>query len=125
MARNSEGLSRDRRPRRSTWRERAFVLAAPALAVPVTAAAPALGLESHVVGFVWAAALAWTVAASLAAALRCAIAHGDRSAFARRRRRDGRAERFDWDTRSGVWAWRRAADRRRRLFGDTRAGDRR
>ena len=125
MARNSEGFSRDSRPRRSTWRERAFVLAALALAVPVTSAAPVLGLEDHAVGLVWAAALAWTVAASLAAALRSGIAHGDWSAFARGPRRDGRAERFDWDTRSGVWAWRRVADRRRRLFGDTRAGDRR
>ena len=124
MARNFERPSRDSRPhggpRRSTWGERAFVLGGPALAVPVTAAAPALGLEDHIVGLLWAAALAWTVAASLAAALRCGIAHGDRSAFARRRHRDGRAERFDWDTRSGVWAWRRTADRRRRLFGDRR-----
>lgn len=105
-------------PRRSTWRERIFVLGGLALAATLTAAAPALGLEDRVVG------LAWTVLASLACALRAGIVHGDWSAFTHRRRRDSRAESFDWDTRTGVWAWMRVAERRARLLDAGRFRDR-
>ena len=111
-------------PRRSTWRERIFVLGGLALAATLTAAAPALGLEDHTVGLAWAAALAWTVLASLACALRAGISDGDWSAFTHRRRRDSRTESFDWDTRTGVWAWMRVAERRARLLDAGRFRDR-
>ena len=120
MARNFEGPSREAPPRRSTWRERAFVLGGLALAAALTAAAFAIDLQDHTVGLAWAAALAWTVLASLACGLRRGIAHGDWSAFTDRRRRDSRAERFDWDTRSGAWAWMRTAEGCRRLLEDGR-----
>jgi len=118
MAPSSERPSRDARPRRSTWRERAFVLGGPALAVPVTAAAPAPGPEDHVVGLVWAAALAWTGAASLACALRRGIAQGDWSAFTGYELPDGSGERLDWDTRTGVYAYMRIREDRERLLED-------
>ena len=108
-------------PGRSTARERAFVLAGLAIALAATAVGIATGFPGEVLGAIWIAAIAWTVPASLAAALRCGFVHGDRSAFNRRGRRhkwlpDSRAERFDWDTRSGRYAWMRTRGNRRRLM---------
>ena len=119
MTRVSEGSSRDARPRRSGWRERAFVLGGLALAAPVTAVSLVLGAGGEAVGFVWLVAVAWTALASLAAALRCGFLHGDWSAF----RGDGdvpdtRAEGFDWNTRTGAFAHMRIRDDRERLLDD-------
>ena len=124
MARISEGRSRDARPRRSTRGERAFVLGIPALAPPATAVLPALGADGEAVGFVWLAAVAWTAIASLAAALRSGLAHGNRSAFRggcecrHTCPPDTRAESFDWDTRTGAFAYMRIRDDRERLLDD-------
>ena len=88
-------------PRRTTWRERLFVLAGPGLAALCTAASSALGTEF--VAFAWIAAIAWTVLASLAAALWRGFRHGDWSAFrAWEIPEDGEA--FDMDTRTGGYS---------------------
>ena len=129
MTRISERPSRHARPRRSAWRERAFVLGGLALAVPATAVPVALGADGGAVGFVWLVAVAWTAAASLAAALRCGFVDRDWSAF-----RGGRAgrhecrrhecppdtsgENFDWDTRTGAFAYMRLREDRERLLDD-------
>ena len=125
MARTStpppDGTGRPRMPRRSTWRERAFVLGGLALAVPVTAVSLPLGADGEIVGFVWVIAVAWTAIASLAAALGCGLAHGDRSAFGGRGRGcppDTDAEGFDWSTRTGAFAYMRIAEDRERLLED-------
>ena len=85
MARISQDRSRDSRlhggPRRSGWRERAFVLGGLALAAPVTAVLVVLGAGGEAVGFVWLVAVIWTALASLGAALRCGFADRDWSAF--------------------------------------------
>ena len=112
-----------RTPRRSTWPERAFVLAGIALAAPVTAVSLLLDADGAVIGFVWLVAIAWTAIASLAAALRCGLVDRDWSAFDGRAHRhaclpDTRAERFDWDTRTGAFAYMRVRENRERLLED-------
>ena len=123
MARISKRPPRDSRPhdrpRPSTWRERAFVLGGLALALPATAVLVVLGADGGAIGFVWLVAVAWTALASLAAALRSGFLHGDWSAF----RGDGdvpdtRAESFDWDTRTGAFAYMRIREDRERLLDD-------
>ena len=109
----------------STPRERAFVLGAIALAAPVTVVLVVLDIDRAAIGLVWLIAVAWTAVASLAAAIRCGIVHGDRSAFdgrARRRDRlpDTRAESFDWNTRTGQFAYMRIDEDRERLLEDDR-----
>lgn len=135
MARTSkpppDGTGRPRLPRRSTRRERAFVLGGLALAVPVSAVLLVFDADGGIVGFVWLVAVAWTATASLAAALRCGLAHGDWSAFAGRRRQCRRRERppdtgaegFDWNTGTGAFAYMRIADDRERLLEDDRLRD--
>lgn len=118
-----DGAGQPRMPRRSTWRERALVLGGLALAVPVTAVSLLLDADGALIGFVWLAAIAWTASVSLAAALRCGLAHGDWSAFGDRGRRheclpDTDAEGFDWDTRTGAFAHMRIREDRERLSDD-------
>ena len=124
MARVSEGPSRDARPRRSGWRERAFVLGGLALAAPVTAVLVVLGAGGEAVGFVWLVAVAWTALASLAAALRSGFVDRHWSAFRGGHGRrhecppDTRSESFDWNTRTGAFAHLRIRDDRERLLDD-------
>ncbi len=115
-------------PRRSTWRERVFVLGGLALALPVTAVSLALGADGGIVGFAWTLAVIWTAAAGFACALRRGFADNDWSAFRGRARRHGclrhwclpdiRGESFDWDTRTGAFAYIRIEKDRERLFDD-------
>ncbi len=112
-----------RPPRRSTSRERAFVLGGLALALPVTAILLVLDMDRPAIGLVWLIAVAWTALAGIAAAIRSAIVHGGRSAFAGCGRRhdpfpDTRAEGFDWDTRTGQFAHMRIDEDRERLLRD-------
>ena len=127
MARTIERPSRDPDPhdppRRSTWRERAFVLGGLALALPATAVSLALGPDGEVVGFIWLVAVAWTAFASLACALRSGLLHGDWSAFRGRGHRhaclpDTNGESFDWNTRTGAFAYMRIEEDRERLRDD-------
>ena len=108
-------------PGRSTARERAFVLAGPAIASAATAGRIASGFPGEILAAIWIAAIAWTVLASLAAALRHGLVHGDWSAFSARGRRhawlpDTRAESFDWGTRTGRFAYMRIREDRERLL---------
>ena len=120
MARRSEP-----RPASSTPRERAFVLGGLALAPPVTAVLLVLDIDRPAIGLVWLIAVAWTALASIAAAIRSGIVDGDWSAFdgcGRRHDRlpDTRAESFDWDTRTGQFAYMRVQEDRERLLEDDR-----
>ena len=98
--------STDSRPR-TTWRERLFVLGGLMLAALWSAASLASGTGGELIGPVWMAAIAWTVLASLAGALRRGFRHRDGSAFRSCDLPDGHDERFDWDTRTGSYAWMR------------------
>ena len=132
MTRISERPSPDTRPhprpRPSTWRERAFVLGGLALAAPVTAVPVVLDAGGEAIGFVWLVAVAWTAAASLAAALRCGFVDRDWSAFhgGRAGRHacppDTSGENFDWDTRTGAFAYMRIREDRERLLDDRSGG---
>ena len=110
------GTSTGRRQRRNTWRERLFVLGGFALAALYTAASLAAGSGTEAIGPLWMAAIAWTVPASLALALRRGFVYRDWSAFRDYELPDGREERFDWDTRSGRYAYRRIAEEQERLL---------
>ncbi len=110
------GTSTDRRQRPSTWRERLFVLGGFALAALYSSVAAILGNGMEAVGLLWLAAVVWTVPASLALALRRGFVQGDWSAFRDYELPDGREERFDWDTRSGRYAYRRIAEEQERLL---------
>jgi hypothetical protein len=110
-------------PGRSTARERAFVLAGLGIAVAATAVTIAAGFPGEVLGAIWIAAIAWTVAASLAAALRRGLVHRDLSAFSARGPRhawapDTRTESFDWSSRTGAFAYLRIQEDRERLLDD-------
>ena len=89
----------------TAWPMRAFVLGGLGLAALATPAALALDAGTHVIGLVWAAAIAWTVLASLAGALARGLRHDDWSAFGRYELPDGRDEAFDMDTRTGSYAY--------------------
>ena len=92
-------------PRRTTWRERLFVLGGPGLAALFTAASCVLGTGAEFLGFAWIAAIAWTVLASLAAALWRGFRHRDWSAFRGYELPEDREEEIDWSTRTGTYAW--------------------
>jgi len=89
---------------RSTWPERLFVLGGLGLAALATGAALVLGTDTGLLAPVWLAAIAWTVAASLAGALRRGIAHGDWSAFGRHALPEDDGG-LDMDTRTGSYAY--------------------
>ena len=71
----------DRPLRRTVWPVRAFVLVPLALAAVYTASALALGVGAEHLGPLWTAAIAWTLAASLAGALWRGFRRRDWSAF--------------------------------------------
>ena len=92
-------------PRRISWRERLFVLGGLALAALCTAASVGLGTGAEFAGFIWIAAIAWTVLASLAATLWRGFRHRDWSAFRGYELPDDREDEIDWSTRTGTYAW--------------------
>ena len=102
--------------KRHSWRERAFVLGGFAIAALWTAVAAILGFGMEAAGPLWLAAVLWTVPSSLALALRRGFCDRDWSAFRDHELPDGRDERFDWDTRSGEYAWMRVAEEHERLM---------
>ena len=103
---------------RITRAEHAIVLAGLVLATAFTVFATVTGFGTATIGALWLAAVAWTVAASLALALRRGIRHGDWSAFRRRRLPDGRDERIDAATESGQYAHLSVAEEHERLMRD-------
>ena len=109
------GTSTDSRPR-TTWYERLFVLGGLMLAALWSAASFASGAGAELIGPVWMAAIAWTVLASLAGALRRGFRHRDWSAFRSYELPDGRDERIDWATRTGRYAHLRIQEEHERLM---------
>ena len=104
---------------RHSRRERAFVLGGFAVAALYSSIAAILGTGMEAIGPLWLAAVLWTVPASLALALRRGFVHRDWSAFGDYELPDGREESFDWDTRSGEYAWMRVAEEHERpMRGD-------
>ena len=104
--------------RRTTWRERLFVLAGLGLATLFTAGSLAFDAGTAWIGPLWMAAVAWTVLASLAGALRRGFHHGDWSAFGRHDLDRGREDEIDWSTRTGAYAYLRIAEEHERLMRD-------
>ena len=104
------------------------MLAGIALAAPTTAVALVLDVDRAVIGLAWTIAVAWTAVASLAVAFRCGIVDRDRSVFRGRRHAcfpESRAGRFDWDTRTGRYAYMRTRENRQRLPKDDSLRNRR
>ena len=99
--------ARDRNPASHpiTWRARAFVLGGLALAVVYTAAARTLDAGAEHIGLLWMAAIAWTVAASLACALWRGFRHRDWSAFSRYELPEDHGDFDEW-THTDPYSWR-------------------
>ena len=116
MTRTFDGLPVPARAPRSTWTERAVVLAGFAVAALYTAVSAALGFGMESVGAIWLAAVLWTIPASLACALRRGIRHRDWSAFTGYTLACGRDERIDWATQTGSYAWEPIAEEHERLM---------
>ena len=89
-------------PSRTSWGERALVLAGFALAAVATAWSAATGAGIETVAAAWLAAGAWAFLSSLALALRRGLRNRDWSAF-RRSELPGDTELIDWSTKSGRW----------------------
>ena len=100
------------RPRRATWRERLVVLGGFA---PASLAA-VLGAGADILVPLWLAALAWTVLASLACALRRDIRDRDWSAFRGGDCDQGREDLVAWSTKTGAYAYLRVAEEHARLM---------
>ena len=92
-------------PCRATRGERLFALGPLALAAVFTAAALALGAGAEHLGPLWFAAVAWTVPASLAMALRRGIRHRDWSAFGRHELPDDPHDAADFQSHTGTYEW--------------------
>ena len=90
--------------RRITWRARALVLGGLTLAAVYTATALVLDAGAEHIGPLWMAAIAWTVAASLAGALWRGFRHRDWSAFSDYELPEGDDERDEW-TRADPDSW--------------------
>ena len=102
----------------TTWRERLFVLAGLGIALIWTTGSLALDAGTAWIGPLWVAAIAWTVLASLAGALRRGLRHRDRSAFGRHDLDQGRDDLIDWSTKTGAYAYLRIAEEHERLMRD-------
>ena len=101
--------------RRSTWAERAIVLAGFAIAVLHTAVAAMLDTGMETVGAAWTIAIAWAVVSSLSLALRRGIRARDWSAF-RRYRLPHNDDLVSWSAKSGAYAYLRVAEEHQRLM---------
>ena len=91
--------------RRTTWRERLFVLGGLALATLYTAASLLLGIGVDAIGPLWMAAIAWSVVASITHVLWLGLVHGDWSAFRNYRPSEDDGEIDEWSSRTGRYAW--------------------
>ena len=100
-------------PRKSTRGERAFVLGGFAVAALYTAVSAATGAGMETAAALWLAAVAWTVPASLALALRRGLRDRDWSAFRGNALPDN-SDLVDWSTRTGAYAYMRRAEEEQR-----------
>jgi len=102
---------------RRTWQEYAFVFAGVAVAAGATGASVAVGWSLESVGPVWLGALGWTFLATIAHVLWRGFHLGDWSGFRNYEPPDHRAgDRFDWETRSGAYAYMRILEDTDRLM---------
>ena len=101
--------------RRSTWGERAIVLAGFAIAALWTAASFTLDTGMETVGAAWTIVVAWAAVSSFALALRRGLRSRDWSAF-RRYRLSGNGDLVDWSTKTGAYAYMRVAEEHERLM---------
>ena len=85
---------------------RVIVLAGPAIALIFTLCVLASGYGASLLSAAWFLAALWSFLTALAGALWRAC-RGDRSAFTTYTLPEKNAERFEWETRSGRYAWRR------------------
>ena len=115
MTCRTERRGSGRANRKATWRERAFVLGGPGLALAATAAILTLGARMDLIGPLWMAAIAWTAVAQIANVLWLALRHGDRSAFGGRQLPPDE-DSLDWSTRTGRYAYMRVAEEHERLM---------
>ncbi|MDE0001401.1 MAG: hypothetical protein OXQ29_01730 [Rhodospirillaceae bacterium] len=97
-----------------------WVLGPLAMAVPVTLVLVLAGATSDWVGAAWLVAVLWTVAASFVQALSQGLRQGDWSSFAGYELPSD-DENFDWDLKSGRYAYLRIQARNEELM---REGDR-
>ncbi len=104
------------RLRRSSWRERLFVLGPLDVAALCTAVAAILGTGMEIAAPLWLAALTWTVLASLACALRRGLHDGDWSAFRCGDCDEGREDLLSWSTKTGAYAYLRVAEEHEHLM---------
>ena len=107
---------RDSRRTRYTWRERAFVFAGIGVAAGATAVSLALGAGLEPAGPFWAAAVGWSVLASVANVLWRGFRLGDWSAFREYEPPELNRDAIDWSTRTGAYAYMRIAEENERLM---------
>ena len=101
---------------RNAWAERALVLGGFAVAALYTVVSAVASIGMEAAGALWLAAVAWTVPASLAVALRRGLRDRDWSAFRGCAVPDGRDERMDWATGTGSYAFLEIAEEHERLM---------
>ncbi len=83
-----------------------FVLAGPALALLFTLIAISGGMGVRFISAAWLLAALWVFLTALSGALWRAY-RGDRSAFTAYTLPEKDEDRFDWETRTGRYSWRR------------------
>ena len=88
-------------PKGRSWHARVIVLGP----LTVVALATAVGAEVDFLAPSWLAALAWTIAASLARALCRGLRHRDWSAFRDREPPENDGEMDEWAARTGRYTW--------------------
>ena len=105
---------------RHAVRSALWVLAPLGIAVPVSGALPLAGAGGDWMGALWLAAVLWAIAASFVQAMWQGLRHGDWSGF-RSCDLPGHDDDFDFETRSGAFAFMRVRARHESLM---REGDR-
>lgn len=86
---------------------RVIVLAGPAIALILTLCVLASGYGASLLSAAWFLAVLWSFLTALTGALWRGIRHHDWSAFTCCALPERNADRFEWETRSGRYAWRR------------------
>ena len=100
-----------------TLSERLLVLGGLVVALLATPVLALLSVPAAVNGAVWMLAILYTVFASLGHAMWLGLAHGDWSRFGSgcEARERARRDRFDWHSRTGIYAFIRIRDRNEAL----------
>ena len=108
LARNNRLTTREEphvKNRRPSALAHCLVLAGPAIAVLFTLCVLASGRGACLLSAAWLLAAVWSFLTALAGALWRGIRHHDWSAFACCALPERNDDRFEWETRSGRYAW--------------------